>query len=84
MCRAYRKTMKLGSFPLPFREPLLITGPGSALRLPALLAEKKLPRVLFVTGRALMGLGLPGGESLYPVPKIMSRADFEKLLRLIR
>jgi alcohol dehydrogenase class IV len=56
--RTYQKVLWLVSHFLPFREPQLLKGPGSIVKLPELLASKKMNRVLIVTDKGLMRLHL--------------------------
>ena len=56
--RTYQKVIWLDSHFLPFHEPQLIKGPGSIVKLPELLASKKMNRVLIVTDQGLMRLHL--------------------------
>lgn len=57
-CRAYQAMFKLVSPILPWREPELLEGPGSLLELPARLASRSITRVLVVTDKSLIALGL--------------------------
>jgi Alcohol dehydrogenase, class IV len=57
-CRIYQKIFWLFSFLLPFREPEIIEGENSLLRLPAWIKEKKLDTVMVVTDKGLIALGL--------------------------
>jgi alcohol dehydrogenase len=57
-CRLYQLVLKMVSPLLPWREPDLLEGPDSLLRLPALMRERGLLRVLIVTDRSIVGLGL--------------------------
>jgi len=56
-CRAFQKLARLGRN--PWREPVLLRGPGSAGELPSLIKSLRLRRVLLVTDPGLMRLGLP-------------------------
>ena len=58
-CRAYQKVMKVASGVLDWSEPTLLKGPGSVLELPALIKSLGIQRVLLVTDKGLMGIGLP-------------------------
>jgi len=58
-CRAFQGAARLGRRLWPWREPVLLRGPGSVLRLPSLIKSLGLRRVLLVTDPGLMRLGLP-------------------------
>ena len=60
-CRIYQKVMFFVEFFLDWSEPQLLTGPGSVKKLPDLIAEKGIDKVLVVTDKGLMGLGIPNG-----------------------
>ncbi len=57
-CRFYQLVLKVVSPLLPWREPDLLEGPDSLHRLPALMRERGLLKVLIVTDRSIIGLGL--------------------------
>ena len=58
-CRIYQAVFKIGDYVVPYRLPEYIDGPGSILRLPEFLREKKVDDLLIVTGPTVMKLGLP-------------------------
>ena len=58
-CRIYQAVFKIADYVVPYRLPEYIDGPGSILRLPDFLREKKADDLLIVTDRSLMKLGLP-------------------------
>ena len=60
-CRVYQKVFFLFQCCLDWSEPQLLTGPGAVKKLPALIKEKGLNKVLIVTDKGLTGLGLPNG-----------------------
>ncbi|MCH5191762.1 MAG: iron-containing alcohol dehydrogenase [Oscillospiraceae bacterium] len=60
-CRVYQKVMFVFTLFLDWSEPQTLTGPGSVKKLPALIKEKGLSKVLVVTDKGLMGLGLLNG-----------------------
>lgn len=60
-CRVYQKVMFVFMLFLDWSEPQMLTGPGSVKKLPALIKEKGLSKVLVVTDKGLMGLGLLNG-----------------------
>lgn len=60
-CRVYQKVFFLFQCCLDWSEPQLLTGPGAVKKLPALIKEKGLKKVLVVTDKGLTGLGLPNG-----------------------
>lgn len=57
-CRIYQGILKFSSDLLPWREPELIDGINSIKRLPVLIKEKGISKVLIVTGRVISSLGL--------------------------
>jgi len=59
-CRTYQGVFRLITPFLPFREPEVLRGKGSLSRLPGLLLEKGLDRVLVVTDAGLVKIGLAG------------------------
>lgn len=60
-CRIYQKVIMFVEFFLPWGEPVKLTGPGSIRKLPALIKEKGLSKVLIVTDKGLTSLGLLNG-----------------------
>lgn len=60
-CRVYQKVFFVFQCFLDWSEPQLLTGPGAVKKLPALIKEKGLSKVLVVTDKGLTGLGLPNG-----------------------
>ncbi len=58
-CRIFQGCMKLSNYVVPYRMPEYIEGPGSTIRLPALLKDKGLNDVLFITGDSMLRRGLP-------------------------
>jgi alcohol dehydrogenase len=56
--RAFQVGMRIGTGFLDFSPPSLLEGPGSVGKLPALIKSKGLRKVLVVTDRELMRLGL--------------------------
>lgn len=60
-CRVYQKVMFVFMLFLDWSEPKMLTGPGSIKKLPALICEKGLKKVLIVTDKGLMGIGLLNG-----------------------
>lgn len=57
-CRCYQGIFKLASPLLPWREPELLEGPDSVLKLPALMQREGIGRVLIVTDQGIAKLGL--------------------------
>ena len=57
-CRAYQKTFKFASRFLTWRTPELLEGVNSLLKLPQFIRGKGLQRVLIVTDRGIVSLGL--------------------------
>lgn len=60
-CRIYQKTYKSLSPFLPWREPELIEGPNSLDRLPDIIKQKEISRILIVTDSGITALGLMDG-----------------------
>ena len=58
-CRLYQRIMKIAAAIFDWSEPKLLKGPGSVLELPALIQSLGIKRVLLVTDKGLMGIGLP-------------------------
>ncbi|HPR79531.1 MAG TPA: alcohol dehydrogenase, partial [Candidatus Limiplasma sp.] len=61
ICRAYQQIMRAAEAFLPWREPLLLEGEGSALRLPERLLADGVRKPLLVTGPTLHRLGAMDG-----------------------
>ena len=59
--RAYQKIMKVFMFFLDWSEPELLTGPGAIKKLPAVIKEKGINKVMVVTDKGLMSLNLLDG-----------------------
>lgn len=57
-CRTYQRTLKIASHLLKWRQPVLLEGENSLLRLPDLIQSKGLKRVLIVTDAGIITLGL--------------------------
>ena len=57
-CRAYQAVFKIGMYFIPWGMPKTLEGPGSIKKLPALIKEKGYSKVLVVTDKGLMGLGM--------------------------
>lgn len=57
-CRAYQKTFKFASRFLTWRTPKLLEGENSLLKLPQLVREKGLRRILVVTDQGIAALSL--------------------------
>lgn len=60
-CRVYQKALYVGSFFLDWTQPELLKGEGAVKKLPALIKEKGLRKVLVVTDKGLMSLNLLDG-----------------------
>lgn len=60
-CRIYQKVLFVFTLFLDWSEPQLLTGPGSVKKLPALIKEKGVSKILVVTDKGLMNLGIPNG-----------------------
>lgn len=57
-CRTYQRTFKLASGFLNWRKPELLEGENSLLKLPELVKQKGIRRVLVVTDQGIAALGL--------------------------
>lgn len=57
-CRVYQKAIYVGTFFLDWTRPELLKGAGAVKQLPAAIKEKGLKKVLVVTDKQLMSLGL--------------------------
>ena len=60
-CRIYQAVFKIGMYLIPWGMPETLEGPGSVKKLPELIKEKGYSKVLVVTDKVLMELGLPKG-----------------------
>ncbi len=60
-CRVYQKALYAGTFFLDWTQPQLLKGEGAVKKLPALIKEKGLRKVLVVTDKGLMSLNLLDG-----------------------
>ncbi|MEG2719792.1 MAG: iron-containing alcohol dehydrogenase [Oscillospiraceae bacterium] len=56
--RAFQKTLKICMMFLDWSEPQLLKGPGAIRKLPSLIKEKGIKKVLIVTDKGLMGINL--------------------------
>ena len=56
--RTYQRTLKMAAKYIPFREPDLLEGENSLLKLPVLILSKGVKTVLIVTDRGIRELGL--------------------------
>lgn len=74
-CRTYQGVFRLVAPLLPFREPQVLRGKGSLGRLPGLLREKGLDRVLVVTDAGLVKIGLAA-----PLLQILAAQGIETAL----
>lgn len=57
-CRSYQKVMKLSSAFLPWREPEILEGENSLAKLPRLIRNKGINKVLIVTDKGIVSIGL--------------------------
>jgi alcohol dehydrogenase len=57
-CRTYQGTMKMASYILPWREPVLLQGENSLAKLPKLIKTKNIENVLIVTDQGITSIGL--------------------------
>lgn len=60
-CRAYQRMFQGVGYLLPFRQPKLLEGKGSLLKLPSLISKKQIMNVLIVTDQGISSLGLMNG-----------------------
>ena len=60
-CRIYQAVFKIGMYLIPWSMPETLEGAGAVKKLPALIKEKGFSKVLVVTDKVLMDLGLPKG-----------------------
>ena len=60
-CRIYQAVFKIGMYLIPWSMPETLEGAGAVKKLPALIKEKGVTKVLVVTDKVLMDLGLPKG-----------------------
>ncbi len=60
-CRAFQGVMKIGQYFMGYRMPEYLNGAGSIKELPKFMKEKGAEKVLVVTDKGLMNLGLPNG-----------------------
>ena len=47
--RSYQQVMKVAMYCMPWKEPFLLSGPGSIKKLPNLINEKGISSILIVT-----------------------------------
>ena len=59
--RIYQDVFKIGMYFIPWRMPETLEGAGAVKQLPRLIKEKGFNKVLVVTDKVLMDLGLPKG-----------------------
>lgn len=59
--RVYQKIMKIGMFFVDWSEPELLTGPGAILKLPGVIKQRGISKVMIVTDKGLMSLNLLDG-----------------------
>ncbi|WP_453996677.1 iron-containing alcohol dehydrogenase [Bacillus nitroreducens] len=57
-CRSFQTVMKMASYMLPWREPELVEGEKSVLKLPTLIKSQEIDCVLIVTDEGIVSLGL--------------------------
>ena len=57
-CRTYQKVMKITSDMLPWKEPSIIRGAGCIKKLPYLIKQNGIRKVMIVTDKGLMSLNL--------------------------
>ena len=74
-CRTFQAVLKVGMYCIPWRMPETIEGAGSVKRLPSFIKEKGYNKVMVVTDKGLLGLGML--DSLF---ESMKAADLEYIL----
>ena len=57
-CRTYQRVMKVATDILPWKEPAITKGAGCIKKLPYLIKQKGIKKVMVVTDKGLMGLNL--------------------------
>src|SRR5690625_4807452 len=60
-CRSYQGVMKMASYVLPWREPELLEGENSLIKLPKLIKNQKMESILIVTDKGIVAVGLMDG-----------------------
>lgn len=60
-CRIYQAIFRGASRFLPWRKPILIEGINSVVKLPKIIKEEKVDKVLIITGKVIPTLGLMDG-----------------------
>ena len=60
-CRIYQAVFKIGMYLIPWGMPETLEGAGAVKQLPDLIRKKGYNKVLVVTDKVLMDLGLPKG-----------------------
>ena len=60
-CRIFQAVMKIGNYFMGYRMPEYIEGPGCIKELPKQILDKGVKKVLLVTDKGLLGLGVPNG-----------------------
>ena len=60
-CRSFQVVMKCANYFLGYRTPDTIIGQGSVLKLPSIIKNKGVNKVLLVTDNGLLKLGIPNG-----------------------
>lgn len=60
-CRSYQGVMKMASYVLPWREPELLEGENSLIKLPKLIKNQKIESILIITDKGIVAAGLMGG-----------------------
>ena len=60
-CRVFQAVMKVGNYFMGYRMPEYIEGPGCIKELPKQILAKGVKKVLLVTDKGLLGLGVPDG-----------------------
>ena len=59
--RAYQKIMKIAVMFMDWSEPEMLTGPGAILKLPGVIKQRGISKVMIVTDKGLMSLNLLDG-----------------------
>jgi len=74
-CRIYQNIFRLASYVLPFHEPRILEGVHSLLRLPQVIRDHKISRLLLVTDPGLVKIGL-----IAPIQKTLKDAEIQVVL----
>ncbi len=57
-CRLFQFSLKIGSYAMPWRQPILIEGANGLLKLPKIIADQNCQSLLVITGPHIFSYGL--------------------------